>query len=140
MKEILAPENLCRLVLLAVLLGCAAWDLKSRRIPNALLLAGALLWLGFHILSPWAGLLRAFVTFAICLLCRAALKNALGLGDVKLLILLALFLPPAELITSLLLSFLAAAAWALLRRKKHLPLAPFLLLGAAPVVILEILF
>ena len=140
MKEILAPENLCRLVLLAVLLGCAAWDLKSRRIPNALLLAGALLWLGFHVMAPWAGLLRAFVTLAICLLCRAALKNAFGLGDVKLLSLLALFLPPAELLASLLLSFLAATVYGILRRKKNLPLAPFLLLGTAPVVIQEILF
>ena len=79
----------------AALLTAAAWDLRFMRIPNAIplmLSAGSLL---LHPPTSVAGALgRLAVVAMVATVCLALyLRNALGGGDVKLLVACALWLP-----------------------------------------------
>ena len=77
-----------QLVLLAVALTAGIWDLRTRRIPNWLVLSGLLLGFllnGFLFLGP--GLLHAAAGFGLALLIYFPLYllRGMGAGDVKLM-------------------------------------------------------
>lgn len=77
-----------QLVLAAVALVAGVWDLRTRRIPNWLVLTGLLLGFllnGFLFLGP--GLLRAAAGFGLALLIYFPmyLLRGMGAGDVKLM-------------------------------------------------------
>ena len=102
--------------LLLSLLALAAWfDIKSRRIPNWLVLAGLVLSLGIQLLfgggsfSAWAsGLLVGFGTFLPLYLLRA-----MGAGDVKLMAMVGAFLGPASALGAVLVTLVTGGILAI---------------------------
>jgi prepilin peptidase CpaA len=104
--------------LVALAVGCAAcaWDLRTRRIPNALTLGSALAALAFHAvqggppalaasLGGWAVGLLLFLPFF--------LVGGMGAGDVKLLAALGAWLGPVAVAWSALYAGIAGGLLAL---------------------------
>lgn len=112
---------------LSVLLLVAAWtDLRSRRIPNALVLSGSVFALLAHTLLPVGngflsdlpgglGFLAALKGFVFGLLALLPLYwfRAMGAGDVKLLAMVGAFVGPAEIWWALLFTLLAGGVLAI---------------------------
>lgn len=135
-------------LLIAEVLWICAWtDLKAFRIPNRVLLAGFLLRLVTfavqlltHPIGFWQVLLRcgvaAIALMVVALLCRAIAPKSIGFGDIKLLMLMGLYLG-TDSVWGVMFCCMAAAfvtSVVLLIAKKverqsELPFAPFLLAG-----------
>jgi leader peptidase (prepilin peptidase)/N-methyltransferase len=126
-------------VVLAVL---SAFDLEHRTLPNRIVLAAAAIALAGNVARApdrWLEWTLAAVGAALFLLVPAlAYPAGLGMGDVKLALLLGAALGTA-VIPALLVGFFSAAAFGLAlvvrdgpaARKAPIPFAPFLSLGAA---------
>lgn len=138
--------GLNRAVLLFVLLSASVLDLKRNTIPNRLLLAALGVRLVLFVAELQAGSwdLQGFQKdlLALCLLAvfSAAdiflLKKAIGMGDLKLMAVMELFLGSrlfeAALLSSLLLAGLGCGlllAFGQRERRDKIPLAPFFLSG-----------
>ena len=139
------PLTLARLALLGGALAAAAfYDLTQRRIPNRIVLPAAAACAALSLaagapLSLLAGLATVLLLLVVSLRCPAAL----GMGDVKLALLLVLGLDGSALrALALGLALAALAGCALVVRqgrtawRASLPLAPFLAAGALVAVIL----
>lgn len=138
------PLALARLAVLGAALGSAAFfDLAQRRIPNRIVLPAAAI---CAVLTLAAGaplsLLAGLATILALLIVSLRWPAALGMGDVKLALLLVLGLDGDALHALALGLILAAlASLALLIRqgrtawRTSLPLAPFLAAGALLAVI-----
>ncbi len=102
----------CALVTLVAL--AAAFDLKTRRIPNALTVTGLLLGLALRAFLGWsalgAGLLGALI--ALTLTTPLVLLGGLGGGDAKLLAAVGGYLGMSALPTALLATALAGGVMA----------------------------
>lgn len=120
-------------VLISLLLAAAWFDVRQQRIPNALVVPGALMAVLLHVATPagdgflayfpgglgvW-GALSGLVFGLLALLPLYALRG-MGAGDVKLLAMVGAFLGPRDfagaLIATLLAGGVLAAALALQRR------------------------
>ncbi|MBA5606950.1 prepilin peptidase [Duganella sp. FT3S] len=113
---------------LAALLAAAVWhDVRTRRIPNRLVLGGALAGLAFQaLLAPGAGLFAtpfgalglldglAGLGLGLALLLPMYLLGAMGAGDVKLMAMCGAFLGPRDVLGAALLTMLAGGVLALL--------------------------
>ena len=140
----LLPE----LILLTVLFAAACTDLTRRIIPNRLLLAALFLRallligetaffgadLGAYLQESLTALLIPLLVFLIGALLY---RGGIGMGDIKLLCVTALYLGAEKTLTALLISLLSAALWSLYRMarkeaspRSRLPLAPFFMIGA----------
>ena len=112
----LIPLCLDLLLMLMVVLAAAS-DLLTRRIPNLLLLAGALGALALHLFSnaPTAALLGAFGGAATGLLVFLPLYCLRGMaaGDVKMMAATGFFSTPTEVLHLALLSVCVGGAMAL---------------------------
>ena len=130
-----------------VLVWVAAIDLESRLIPTRIVLpaAAAVMAIAFA-LDPARGLEHAAAALAVggfFLLAALLRPDALGMGDVKLGILLGALLGAAVL-DALMIGFLLVAAVGLIvvvregrgALKRRLPLAPFLAAGAIATLLL----
>lgn len=106
-------------VLISILLGAACVDVKSHRIPNALVLGGMLFALLYNGLYPpylrdngwvlaFAGLAIGFVAFLPFYLIKA-----MGAGDVKLIAMVGAFLGPWPTVQAILATGLAGGVLAL---------------------------
>lgn len=120
------PTLLC-MAMLAALLGAALWhDLRTRRIPNRLVLSGALAGLALNACTPsgaglfdvafgglglWQGLAGAGLGLALML--PMYLLRSLGAGDVKLMAMCGAFLGPEATLEAVLLTLLSGGALAL---------------------------
>lgn len=101
---------------LMTLLGVAAWfDIKSRRIPNWLVLTGLISSLGIQLLfssggvSAWGlGILAGFGLFL-----PLYLVHAMGAGDVKLMAVVGGFLGPAAAVDVVLTTLVAGGVLAI---------------------------
>jgi leader peptidase (prepilin peptidase)/N-methyltransferase len=122
-------------VFAAALLAISSFDLRERRVPNAIVLPAAAVVLALRTIgdpSPeWA--LAALAAFAFLLVPALLVPAGLGMGDVKLMLLLGAMLG-RDVLAALVVGLGAAAipSLALLlagRRGQTLPLAPFLALG-----------
>ena len=132
--------NLGVLLLLAVV--AAYFDLKARRIPNAVLLAGGAIvaTLSLFLQSPplrqmLGGLLTGIIVFL-----PAYLIHKMGAGDVKLMGLAGAYTGVKGILVIALLTMLAggmlALGFVLLRRGNRLPYAVAILAGVAAYVLL----
>jgi|FLOH01.1.fsa_nt_gi leader peptidase (prepilin peptidase)/N-methyltransferase len=132
-------------VLLVTLTVVSATDLKRRIIPNQVLLVAALAAVALSLagLGDLGGGLLAAGVISFPLLAAALLRpQGMGMGDAKLVALIGLFLGwqalPALLI-GLALAGMTGVLMALGSRtplsRTSLPLAPFLALGALPLVV-----
>jgi prepilin peptidase CpaA len=113
--------------LLALLLAASAVDLRSRRIPNVLVVTGALIGLGLQATWPagrglfdpaWPGAigLNAALLATVALLAAGALlwrAGLFGAGDAKLLAALGPYIGPAGVLPVLLYTLLAGGVLAL---------------------------
>ena len=120
------PMLLC-LAMLAALLAAALWhDLRTRRIPNQLVLWGTLAGLALNSFMPSGsglfdpsfgglGLPQALAGAAagLALLLPMYLLRALGAGDVKLMAMCGAFLGPDAVLEAALLTFLCGGVLAL---------------------------
>jgi leader peptidase (prepilin peptidase) / N-methyltransferase len=137
--------TLTRLILVGAALAAAAfYDLMHRRIPNRIVLPVAAA-CGALTLAAGAplSLLSGFATVLILLVVSLCWPAALGMGDVKLALLLVLGLDGSALrALSLGLALAALAGGALVVRqggtawRASLPMAPFIAAGALAAVIL----
>jgi prepilin peptidase CpaA len=114
-------------LLLCALLGLAVWhDVRSRRIPNRLLLPGALAACALHgalaagqglFQQPFGGLglmsALAGLAIGLALLLPLYMLGAMGAGDVKLMAMVGAFLGPQAVIEAALLSLLCGGVLAL---------------------------
>lgn len=105
-------------VLSLLLIAAAISDLRSRRIPNVLVLGGLLFGIAYNIalpptpqtsfLFPFAGILVGFFIFLPLYLIRAT-----GAGDVKLLAMIGAFLGPLATLNSAIATFIVGGVLAL---------------------------
>lgn len=132
------------MVLALLLLVAAAWiDVRKRKIPNQLLavfFAGSLLCVERNV--PM--LLQAFLLLSGLLLGAVVSKGALGMGDVKLLGVLAFLTGWQKTSITFVCGLLFASPvclWMLVQnrenRRRKLPLAPFFLAGYLAVLLAE---
>jgi Flp pilus assembly protein protease CpaA len=140
------PLACARLGLLGgTLTAAAAYDLRSRRIPNRLVLPASLALLPLHLPGhPSSRLIAAAAIVAAAFALSFAQPRALGMGDSKLALLILSGLGAAA--TAALVAGLACAAlaslWLVLSGGRaalgrSLPLAPFLLLGTLGSLVLS---
>ena len=134
--------------LAAVLLMAACTDIRRHIIPNVLILSAVairiLLYIPLliqHGIRIGEILIHAAVSVlfpvALCLIAGAVIPGGIGMGDIKLMIVIAFYLDFWESVTAFLYSFLFAAIAALccfaFRKEKEkplrLPLAPAFLAG-----------
>ena len=116
------------LLLLSGLLGTAVWhDIRSRRIPNAIVFAGALAGLALHLLLPagaglfaapmgslgWASSLGGLALGLLVLMPMYALR-LMGAGDVKLLAMVGAFVGAGAILPITVAIFAAGGVLALL--------------------------
>lgn len=136
-----------RLALLAVMWPIALVDYKEYRIPNKLILCGLifrLAILSLEIITTSDVVLSILLyeaiavggVFLVCMLCIIVSKGSLGMGDVKLMMLMALFLGVEgicyALFVSFLISFVIASGLLLFKKKTKndaIPFAPFMTIG-----------
>ena len=129
-------------------LVAAVYDLLERRVPNAVIVALLAAWPLFGIGQPggwWARGLVGFTLVGLPLL-ALALTAGLGMGDVKLGAVMALYLGPGRGLLAVaagtvagglvhaLLVLMGRRTWA--GRGSEVPFAPFLALGALGTTIL----
>lgn len=132
---------------LAVLVALAAIDVRRRRIPNAIVLPAAAAVLAAQCAATpdrareW--IVASLGTFAFLLGAHVVYPAGLGMGDVKLGLLLGALLgarTPSALLVGLIAmgaaGLVIVALHGLSRRKTALPLAPFLLLGSLVALLL----
>jgi len=136
-------------LLLLVLVIASITDLRARIVPNPLTLAAAVSGLALAATGGPVALALALLTgLALAsplLLVSLARPEGMGMGDVKLVAVLGIFLGwqawPA-LLTGLMLAGLTGLVISLVTRRRPsgvaLPLAPFLAAGTVPVVALAL--
>ncbi len=113
--------------LIALLLAATVMDMRTRRIPNALVVSGMVIALAFHAVapageglfaSPWGsiGVVQSLLGLAagLALFLPLYLFRALGAGDVKLLAMVGAWLGAPLLIGAAVLTLLAGGVMALL--------------------------
>ncbi|MBA5686214.1 A24 family peptidase [Rugamonas apoptosis] len=122
------PRILPPAAVLAALLVAAVWhDVRTRRIPNRLVLGGAVAGLAFQaLLAPGAGLFTnpfgalgllnglAGLGLGLGLLLPMYMLGAMGAGDVKLMAMSGAFLGPHDILGAALLTMIAGGVLALL--------------------------
>lgn len=134
-------------LLFGVLWPCALLDWREFRIPNRFLLVGLLGrcatlaasavmepgQLGFVLLRC---AVAAAALFIVSMLCRLIVPHSIGFGDVKLLMLMGLYLSTEGIWGAIFFTMIAAFAVSLVliitkkaNRKTEIPFAPFLLVG-----------
>lgn len=158
LSEVYAADVLAvlHMVLLCTVLFVCAWtDCKAYLIPNKILLAGLLFYLALFIaeafLEPWniryvavsAGVSAAALLLA-GMLCRLFAPGSVGFGDLKLFMILGLYLGLGNIwnavFYTLLLSFVVSVFLLVTKRasrKSVMPFAPFLLFGTLLAVFLH---
>ena len=137
-----------RILLLIVLWTVAYTDYRSHRISNKVLLVGVAGWSVITLVELWMDLginkqvlisecVYAGVILTALLLVRLITKGGIGMGDIKLMVLMGLLEGSNGLMGSIMLSciviFVIAVVLLVLRkkgRKDELPFAPAILLGS----------
>lgn len=129
------------LTLASLLIVISFIDYDHFYIPDKILLTGAGLWGILRAFYPYITLksaaFGAALGFGVMLLIYLASRGGMGFGDVKLAALIGLYLGPALVGLTLVVSFIVGAAAGILLiilnikgRKDMLPFGPFLALGA----------
>jgi leader peptidase (prepilin peptidase)/N-methyltransferase len=129
-----------RLVALGAVLGAiASYDINDHRVPNRIVLPACLVCAALLVAhgTSLGPLIPGFLVVAGLLTMSLAVPRSLGMGDVKLALLLVLGLD-GNATQALVIGFLLAAVFALVLLARHgraaastaLPLAPFLATGA----------
>ncbi len=135
-----APELALGLILCTMLTAVTLTDLELRLIPNAILLAGAVAAIAIVVISDASSLdqraIAAVGAGGALLLVALAYPRGMGMGDVKLVATMGLFLGRAivpailvGLLTGALVGLALIARHGQKARKRAIPFGPFLALG-----------
>ncbi len=112
------------MVLLVFVLLCAFWDMRTFRIPNALILAGAAAAILVRILTEGSSCAADMGAGAVLplLICALLFRfSMLGAADIKMLMVIGIITGSRDILMIMWYSLLAAAGFALVRvRKYHL--------------------
>lgn len=146
-KYQLSGQLLSYSILLLLLTAAAVIDIRKQIIPDKLVLAGfavglIMLFINDHI--NWlSAVLAVIIVSGPLLLISVVTKEAIGMGDVKLLTFTGIFLGLEKIVSALMLSlFLSGAVGLILitiklsNRSKKIPFAPFVLVGTLLVMLL----
>ncbi len=140
-------HNVKLISIVNILWPIAYIDFQYMKIPNKLLMAGGVL--RILLLLPEifvyrdklikiviSEIIAAVLIFVICILINLIMKNAIGMGDIKMLIIMSLFIGEGGIIPavicSLLVSFFVAIFFLVTGKKGKkdmIPFAPSLLIG-----------
>ncbi len=146
------PENVfihnIRLAFLyGVLCPIAVIDFRIQIIPNKLLLLSVLIWGMTVMFEVWkntdmvfddvkSSVVAAAAVFIICIICKILIKNSIGMGDIKLFMIMGLFQGivgmSGAIFMSLIVAFFGALLLLVLRRKgrkDQISFGPFILTG-----------
>ena len=141
-------------IILAAMAGLSFSDTMNRKIPNKFLLGLLLAWLvmncgyclysmedGFSFII--GGLSGGLIAGTVFLLCYMIVRGQLGAGDVKMAAVLGLYLMGDRIITALIFGIFISAIYAVIMLitkkmtiKDSMPMAPFLFIGSAIVIVL----
>lgn len=139
--------NAKRFALIGLIWPITYIDYKTYRIPNTYIIAGGIIRILFLLAELLHGekelttiiageLLAALIVFIASLLCRSLIKNGVGWGDIKLMVIMALFLGvqglPGAIMMALIISFLSVVVLMMMHkkgRKDVIPFGPFIVLG-----------
>lgn len=144
----LTAEGLIAAATLVVLTALSAIDLRERRLPNTIVLPAAAVALAAQCLAmpdrTWEWVLSAFLAAAVLLVFALINPGGIGMGDVKLCLLLGAVLG-SLVVEAFVLAFLAIVPVAAVlfarqgkaARKATIPLGPFLAFGAAAILLLS---
>jgi leader peptidase (prepilin peptidase)/N-methyltransferase len=139
----ITPTGVLAAALLPILAALAAVDVRARVLPNRIVgpaIVGALCWRLAFFPERWQEWLLAGLGAGAFLMLPGLLRpGAVGMGDVKLAVLLGVALG-AGVTAALMLAFVAAVPAALIMlarggRRATMPYGPFLALGAAVVLL-----
>lgn len=128
------------IVAFAVLAGAAFIDIRERRIPDRLIIAGIAAGIAVRLLGPQGGITDGIIggisAFAVLLAVHLVTRGSLGLGDVKLMGCIGFCLGVERVFSILLVSVILIGLYGLVlvcidreNRSRELPFAPFLLAG-----------
>ncbi|MBN4069772.1 MAG: hypothetical protein COA82_09995 [Alkaliphilus sp.] len=146
-NEFWVGEKMDDYILLIILIMASMIDIKKKIIPNRLLLAGLCAWIfllaiGYVQLTSDKVIAVAAVSSLLILLYIATNKN-IGFGDIKLLILMCIYIELTELLGILIVATIVCGlvSAVLLVNKKvdkstPIPFAPFLLIGSFLVLVM----
>ena len=146
-KDNTVIQNVRSITIVFVLAVAAYYDWLEFRIPNKLILLGLIQWLiitAYEIVSdnPWwiknliSELIASLAMLIVCVLCILIIKNGLGMGDIKLLMLMGLIQgldgAISAIFTSMVIIFFISIFFFFFKKKSKkdvLPFALYILIG-----------
>lgn len=146
-KQNLLINNIKTLTVLAILWPIAYYDYKFLKIPNHIIKYAVLIraleavpeiiiYKQVFLTLLLDTLITTVILFIVCFICNFISKSAIGMGDIKMLLVLGLFLGGGRTFTAMMLSLMAAffsALYLLISGKKGkkdiIPFAPSVLAG-----------
>lgn len=148
-------RNIRSITIISILMIAAYYDYKEFRIPNKLIIPGVLIWVGITMFEAvtdrdiWLANLITEVIISlalliVCVLCSIIVKNGIGMGDIKLLMLTGLIEgidgAVSSIIVSMIIIFFASIIMLISRKKSKkdfLPFAPYILVGTVISIIIS---
>ncbi len=135
------------IVVFAILITASITDIKERRIPDNLIVAGVVIGLALSLYNPEHGFLDGLIggmtAGLILLLISHITKGGLGLGDVKLFGCIGIYLGLESTVSAMLIAALLSGLFSLVlicinrdNKKREIPFAPFILAGVLAAVML----
>lgn len=135
-------------MLTILLMTCTLWDLREQLIPNSVILLGILMGFSALAINPALGYLEGLLGMGILGgsfgLLAILSKEAIGMGDAKLIACIGLFIGLWHGLTAVLLSSMLAGVFGLgclavkgAGKKTTFPFAPFLLVGTMVVLLIK---
>ena len=134
-------------VLYGMLCPVAVIDFRIQKIPNELLILTAVIW-GLTVAAEvwknpelvWddtkSSVVAAVSVFIVCMICKLLIKNSIGMGDIKLFMVMGLMQGlvgmSGAVFTSLIVAFFGAVVLMAVRkkgRKDQISFGPFILIG-----------
>ena len=134
------------LTIVILLSAAAIIDIRKKRIPDKLVLAGTVAGLAFVLIDPQREFLSSILGGAtaglVLLLIHYITKGGLGLGDVKLFGCSGIFLGFESTVSAMLISAVLSGIFSIVliclnpdNKKREIPFAPFILAGVLAVII-----
>lgn len=140
-------QNIRSITLISLLAIAAYYDWLEFRIPNKLIIIGFVLWIGITVFEAitmndqWlrnliSEIIVSMAFLIVCVLCMIIVKNGLGMGDIKLLMLIGLMEgidgAISSVFASMLVIFVVSIVLLIAKKKTKtdvLPFAPYILIG-----------
>jgi len=134
------------LAIVILLAAAAIIDIRKKRIPDKLVLAGTVAGLAFVLIDPQREFLNSILggvtAGLVLLLIHYITKGGLGLGDVKLFGCSGIFLGFESTVSAMLISAILSGLFSMVliclnpdNKKREIPFAPFILAGVLAVII-----